>query len=145
MSGKISAIVVNSIHRVHKALLATIPPSHNVILFTLFNLGWLKKFVAWIEFVNWNACTEDISVTWVRMLARAVGVPFFFHFSSSFLCHSLFSYMECSDQKSCFAKVPKTVGLHLFPDPVGHFGAPWRPFQIFEVLEEGMIESKKLI
>ena len=26
-----------------------------------------------------------------------------------------------------------------FPDPVGHFGAPWRPFWIFEVLVEGMI------
>ena len=27
-----------------------------------------------------------------------------------------------------------------FPDPVGHFGAPWWPFWIFEVLIEGMVE-----
>ena len=27
-------------------------------------------------------------------------------------------------------------------DPVSHFGAPWRPFWIFEILIEGMIESK---
>ena len=31
-----------------------------------------------------------------------------------------------------------------FPDPVGLFGAPWRPFWIFEVLIDGMIELKNL-
>ena len=36
------------------------------------------------------------------------------------------------------------LGLDAFPDFVGHFGAPWRPFWIFEVLIEGMIESKNL-
>ena len=36
------------------------------------------------------------------------------------------------------------LGLDPFPDPVGHFGAPWRPFWIFEVLKEGMIESKNI-
>ena len=39
---------------------------------------------------------------------------------------------------------PKDLGVDPFPDPVGHFGAPWRPFWIFEVLIEGMIESKNL-
>ena len=34
------------------------------------------------------------------------------------------------------------VGVDPFPDPVSHFAAPWRPFSIFEVLIEGMIESK---
>ena len=34
------------------------------------------------------------------------------------------------------------LGLDPFPDPVGHFGAPWWPFWIFEVLKEGMMESK---
>ena len=36
------------------------------------------------------------------------------------------------------------LGLDPFPDPVGHFEAPWWPFYIFEVLKEGMIESKNL-
>ena len=36
------------------------------------------------------------------------------------------------------------LGLDPFPDPVGHFGAPWQPFWIFEVLLEGMMESKNL-
>ena len=36
------------------------------------------------------------------------------------------------------------LGLDPFPDPVGHFEAPWWPFWIFEVLIEGMVESKNL-
>ena len=36
------------------------------------------------------------------------------------------------------------MGEEHFPDPVGHFEAPWWPFWIFEVLIEGMIESKNL-
>ena len=32
--------------------------------------------------------------------------------------------------------------VHPFPDAIGYFGAPWQPFWIFEVLIEGMIESK---
>ena len=40
--------------------------------------------------------------------------------------------------------MPKNLGVITFPDPVGHFGAPWRPLWIFEVLIEGMIESKNL-
>ena len=36
------------------------------------------------------------------------------------------------------------LGLNPFPDPVDHFGAPWRPFLIFEVLIEGMMDSKNL-
>ena len=39
---------------------------------------------------------------------------------------------------------PQNLGVHPFPDPIGHLGAPWRPFWIFEVLIEGMIESKNL-
>ena len=38
--------------------------------------------------------------------------------------------------------VPKNLGVHPFPDPVGHFGAPSWPFWTFKVLTEGMIESK---
>ena len=36
---------------------------------------------------------------------------------------------------------PKNLGVYMFPDPVGHFAAPCRPFWIFEVLIEGKIES----
>ena len=38
----------------------------------------------------------------------------------------------------------KNLGFDPFPDPVGHFEAPWWPFWIFEVLIEGMVESKNL-
>ena len=34
---------------------------------------------------------------------------------------------------------PKNLGVDTFPDPVGHFGAPWRTLWIFEVLIKGMI------
>ena len=36
---------------------------------------------------------------------------------------------------------PKNLGVKHFPDPVGHFEAPWWPFWIFEGYIEGMIES----
>ena len=39
---------------------------------------------------------------------------------------------------------PKNLGVVPFPVPVGHFGAPWRPFWIFEFLIDGIIKSKNL-
>ena len=42
------------------------------------------------------------------------------------------------------ARVPKNLGVDPFPDPGGHFGTRQRPFWIFEVLIEGIIESKNL-
>ena len=41
------------------------------------------------------------------------------------------------DQKTYIGKmtgVPKNLGVDTFPDPVGHFGAPWRPFWILRPL-----------
>ena len=38
----------------------------------------------------------------------------------------------------------KNLGVDTFPDPIGHFGTPFQPFWIFEVLIEGMIELKNL-
>ena len=46
--------------------------------------------------------------------------------------------------KTKLTVAPKSLGVDPFPDPVGHFGAPWQPFWIFEVLIEGMIGSKNL-
>ena len=40
---------------------------------------------------------------------------------------------------------PKNQEVDPFPDPVGHFGAPWRPFLIYEVFIEGMRELKNLL
>ena len=34
---------------------------------------------------------------------------------------------------------PKNLGIDHYTDPGGHFGSPWRPFWIFEVLIEGMM------
>ena len=36
----------------------------------------------------------------------------------------------------------QNLGVHHIPDPAGHFVAHLRQFWIFEVLIEGMIESK---
>ena len=58
---------------------------------------------------------------------------FFFLFFFFFLRRLLFSQKECSDQKTYFAKVartPKKKEINTFPDPIGHFGAPWWPFWI---------------
>ena len=30
--------------------------------------------------------------------------------------------------------MPKNLGVNTFPDPIGHFGAPWRPFWIFQAV-----------
>ena len=38
--------------------------------------------------------------------------------------------------------MPKNLGVNTIPDPIGHFGAPWQLFWIFEVLIGGMIEPK---
>ena len=71
----------------------------------------------------------------------------------SLFFYFLFSVTTFSHRRSVWIKklflrkltrVPKNLGVHAVSDPVGHFGAPWRPFWIFEVLEEGMIESKNL-
>ena len=40
--------------------------------------------------------------------------------------------------------VPNNLGVDPFPDSVCHFGAPWQPFWIFEILIEGLMESKNL-
>ena len=39
-------------------------------------------------------------------------------------------------------EAPKILGVDAFQNLVGNFGAPWRPFWIFEVLIKGTIESK---
>ena len=31
-------------------------------------------------------------------------------------------------------RTPKNLGVDTFPDPVGHFGAPWRPFWILQAV-----------
>ena len=44
--------------------------------------------------------------------------------------------------------MPNNLGLDPFPDPVGHFGAPWWPFWIFQVFYVSHTRSsqiKKLI
>ena len=44
---------------------------------------------------------------------------------------------ECSDQKLILRKllrIPKNLGVDTFPDPVRHFGAPWRPFWILQAM-----------
>ena len=40
---------------------------------------------------------------------------------------------------------PKNQEVGTYSDPISHFGAPLQPFWIFEVLIEGMIESKDLL
>ena len=117
----------------------------------------LQSFAVWkhfsaiynqIQFVAQNLPTIDTK------LARACGVPvgrrsdgrlattlvatinviIFFPF---FLCRDLFSQKECSDWKTCFAKIvwsAQNPSGKTFPGTVGHFGAPWRPFWNFQAV-----------
>ena len=71
-------------------------------------------------------------------MARAVGVP---------VGQCLGSQRSAQIRKLVqqkLTRVPKNLGVDPLPDPVGHFGAPLRPFWIFKVLTEGMVESKNL-
>ena len=83
----------------------------------------------------------------LAMTQWPLKTPFFsFSFFSFF---SFFSVVYFSHRRSAWIKkliqrkltgAPQNLGVDPFPDPVGHFGAPWRPFWIFEVLIEGMVE-----
>ena len=62
----------------------------------------------------------------MTLVATLNDFPFF---SSCFcpLCRLLFSYKECTDQKTYLVKVDGSVQNlweGTFPDPVSHFGAP---------------------
>ena len=48
----------------------------------------------------------------------------FFFFSSSSLSQP-FLIEEVLGPKNLFSKAAKNLRIHPFPDPVGHFGAPW--------------------
>ena len=105
---------------------------------------------------------------WKRLLARACGVSvvvvraqrfgrqsagndvvatknaflffsFVFFFSVVYFSHRRSAWIEKLIQRK-LKGAPQNLGVDPFPDPVGHFGAPWRPFWIFEVLIEGMVE-----
>ena len=95
------------------------------------------------------------------ILARAYGVPVGRRSGSRlattlkatkndifFLSFFYFSHRRSARIKKLIWRkltgAPQNLGVDPFPDPVGHFGAPWRPFWIFEVLIEGMIKSKNL-
>ena len=86
-------------------------------------------------------------------LVATIFIIIFFFFSRFFPRFFFFSVVTFSRRRSARIKkliqrkwleMANNLGLDPFPDPVGHFGAPWRPFWIFEVLIEGMMESKKL-
>ena len=89
-----------------------------------------------------------------RWLTGTTIVDRYFHYSFLFSFLPLFSVTTFSQRRSARIKffaflqklmgVPKNLGVHPFPDPIGHFGASWQPFWMFEVLIEGMIESKNL-
>ena len=84
------------------------------------------------------------------VLARACGVPVGWHsggrlatinniifFRNFFPPSSTFFIEEVLGSKNLFGKLtgaPKNLGVDTFPDPVGHFGAPWWPFWISRVL-----------
>ena len=75
----------------------------------------------------------------VATISSVISPPFF----------SSFSVLTFSHRRNARIKkltgAPKILGDNHFPDPVGHCEAPWQPFWIFEVLIEGMMESKNLM
>ena len=44
-----------------------------------------------------------------------------------------FSQRRSAQIKKLLLRKPKNLGVDTFPDPVGHFGAPWRPFWISSI------------
>ena len=39
-------------------------------------------------------------------------------------------------------RIPKNQGVDTFPDPVGHFGAPWRPFWMLQAVSKCPLRSQ---
>ena len=110
----------------------------------------LQGFVHNISRV-YQRCLKGVS--WVnqgcfKMLARAVGVAVsrlatalvdcYFHryFFPHHFPVATFSHRRSAQIKklilSKLTGAPKNLGLDPFPDPVGHFGAPWRQFWILQ-------------
>ena len=73
---------------------------------------------------------------------------FSFFFPLFFPSVAIFSHRRSARIKKRIQRnltgAPKNLGVDHFPDPGGHFGTPWRPCWIFEVLIEGIIKSKNL-
>ena len=80
-------------------------------------------------------------------LVASINVIIFFLFSFLFFFPVVyFSHRRSARIKKLILRkltgAPKNPGLDPLPDHVGHFGALWWQFWNFEVLIEGMIESK---
>ena len=119
----------------------------------------------WLNLINSKLSTfTDMRLILAQAVAVVVGrcsgnwlavtiVEWYFHHSFPPLLF-YFSVTTFSCRKAPAPRIKKPIqlidgsaqnpGVNPFPDPVSHFGAPWRPFWIFEVLIEGMIESKIL-
>ena len=74
----------------------------------------------------------------MQVEARESNLSLFKTFSFFFYFFYFFSHERVLEELALL----KIVDIHLFPDPVGHFGALWWPFSIFEILIEGIIKSK---
>ena len=101
-------------------------------IFRRFKGYWHERAVFQRSSVGWLTAGYDV----VASIFTILPPPFFL------LCCDLFSQKDWSDQK--LLRTTKNLGVDTFPDLVGHFGAPWQPFWIFEVLKEGVIKSKNL-
>ena len=62
---------------------------------------------------------------------------FFFHFPF-FFSVATFSHRRSARIKKLIQRkllrMPKNLGVDTFPDPVAHFGAPWQPYWILQVV-----------
>ena len=59
--------------------------------------------------------------------------PVFFPPSRPFLIEGVLGSKNLFSE-SCLER-PKNLGVDTFPDPVGHFGAPWGPYWILQALQ----------
>ena len=69
--------------------------------------------------------------------------PFHFPFSVATFSHRRSARIKKLIWRKWFETV-NNLGLDPFPDPVGHFGAPWRPFCISRPLIGRVLGSKTL-
>ena len=106
---------------------AKIPPCHASP--RTKGLHW--KLINWHERVAFQRSGGRlVAMTYWPLFSSVFPLPLFFFSVATF------SHRRSARIKNLIAQkltaAPKNLGVNPFPDPVGHFAAPWRPFWILK-------------
>ena len=102
-----------------------------LIIEVIFNI-WNIRRCRWLPF--WQTTDNDVRGHYFHDY-------FLFSIFSTvvYFSHSRSAQIKNPIQQN-LTGAPKSRELGPFPNLVGHFGVPWQPFWIFEVLIEGMVK-----